>query len=83
MTRTDGAIPQKVRELIPIGVTLTTQCAYCLASHTGAVQLGVARRSWLKSYTFGSKMRAGAAVAHGMLGNKLFQNASQAAVAAA
>src|SRR4030088_2678440 len=36
--RSDGAIPQKYRELIAIGVSLTTQCPYCLDAHTASAK---------------------------------------------
>jgi AhpD family alkylhydroperoxidase len=32
--REDGAIPRKYRELIALGVALTTQCSYCIDVHT-------------------------------------------------
>ena len=32
--RADGAIPRKYRELIALGVAFTTQCAYCIDTHT-------------------------------------------------
>ena len=31
----DGAIPAKYKELIAIGVALTTQCPYCIDIHSG------------------------------------------------
>jgi alkylhydroperoxidase/carboxymuconolactone decarboxylase family protein YurZ len=31
----EGAIPVKYKELIVIGVALTTQCAYCIDIHAG------------------------------------------------
>ena len=84
MTRADGAIPQKMRELIAIGVALTTQCAYCLESHTAAaVKLGASKEELAEVVYIASAMRAGAAAAHGMLAMKLFESASQADAAAA
>lgn len=32
--RVGGAIPAKYRELVSLGVALTTQCGYCLHAHT-------------------------------------------------
>src|SRR5262249_23535893 len=32
--RGEGAIPRKYRELIALGVALTTQCSYCIDVHT-------------------------------------------------
>ena len=31
--RTDGAIPQKYRELIAVAVAVTTQCRHCIEHH--------------------------------------------------
>ena len=32
--REDGVIPRKYRELIALGTAFTTQCAYCIDTHT-------------------------------------------------
>jgi AhpD family alkylhydroperoxidase len=79
MGRTDGAIPQKTRELIALGVALTTQCAYCLETHTAAaVKLGASKEELAEVVYIASAMRAGAAAAHGMLAMKLFETAVKA-----
>jgi len=36
--REDGAIPRKYRELIALGVALTTQCPYCIEAHVKAAK---------------------------------------------
>lgn len=78
MMRADGAIPQKTRELIALGVALTTQCAYCLETHTAAaVKLGATKEELAEVVYITSAMRAGAAAAHGMLAMKLFTAAGQ------
>ncbi len=71
--RTDGAIPQKYRELIALGVALTTQCPYCLDVHTGNAKRAGATREELVEVTFiAAALRAGAAATHGALALKLF-----------
>jgi AhpD family alkylhydroperoxidase len=71
--RTDGAIPQKYRELIAIGVALTTQCPYCLDVHTAnARKAGASREELAETVHIAAALRAGAAVTHGLLALKLF-----------
>ncbi len=65
-------IPLKYRELIALGVALTTQCAYCIDGHSnnavkaGATQAELAETAWVAA-----ALRAGAAYAHGRLAFKL------------
>jgi AhpD family alkylhydroperoxidase len=74
--RTDGAVPQKYRELIAIAVALTTQCPYCLDVHTGAAKkAGATREEIAETVHVASALRAGAALTHGLLALKLFDNA--------
>lgn len=71
--RTDGAIPQKYRELIAIGVALTTQCPYCLDVHTAnARKAGATREELAETVHIAAALRAGAALTHGLLALKLF-----------
>jgi AhpD family alkylhydroperoxidase len=72
--RTDGAIPQKYRELIALGVALTTQCPYCLDVHTANAKKAGASREEIAEVAFiTAALRAGAAVTHGTLALKLFE----------
>ncbi|HTJ25378.1 MAG TPA: carboxymuconolactone decarboxylase family protein [Candidatus Limnocylindria bacterium] len=72
--RTDGAIPQKYRELIALGVALTTQCPYCLDVHTAnAKKAGATREEVAETAFIAAALRAGAAVTHGTLALKLFE----------
>jgi AhpD family alkylhydroperoxidase len=74
--RTDGAIPQKYRELIAIGVALTTQCPYCLDVHTGnAKKAGATREELAETVHIAAALRAGAALTHGLLALKLYDQA--------
>jgi AhpD family alkylhydroperoxidase len=71
--RTDGAVPPKYRELIALGVALTTQCPYCLDVHTGnARKAGASEAELAETVFIAAALRAGAAVTHGALALKLF-----------
>jgi AhpD family alkylhydroperoxidase len=76
--RTDGAIPPKVRELIALGVALTTQCPYCLETHTAAARrLGATKEELAEVVYITSALCAGAAAAHGLLAMKLYEHAAE------
>jgi AhpD family alkylhydroperoxidase len=76
--RTDGAIPLKYRELIALGVALTTQCPYCLDVHTGnARKAGATREELAEVVHIAAALRAGAALTHGLLALKLFDHAAE------
>lgn len=63
----DGQIPTKYRELIAIGVALTTQCEMCLDSHVAAAVAAGATEQEIAETTFvTAALRAGAAYTHGM-----------------
>jgi len=55
--REDGAIPRKYRELIALGIALTTQCPYCLDVHTRA-----AKRAGASREEIAEAVRSGVAV---------------------
>ena len=72
----DGTIPVKYRELIAIGVALTTQCPYCLDVHTAnAKKAGATREELAETVHISAALRAGAALTHGLLALKLFDKA--------
>jgi AhpD family alkylhydroperoxidase len=76
VSREDGAIPRKYRELIALGVALTTQCPYCLDVHTrGAKRAGATREEIAEVAFLAAALRAGAAATHGTLALKLFDQA--------
>src|SRR4051794_25669385 len=69
----DGKIPRKYRELIALAVAFTTQCPYCLDVHTrGAKRAGATREEVAETAFLAAALRAGAAVTHGTLALKLF-----------
>lgn len=76
--RTDGVIPEKYRELISIAVALTTQCSYCIDAHSkNAVKAGATREEIAETVFIAAALRAGAAVGHGLLAMRLFDEASK------
>ena len=77
--REDGAIPRKYRELIALAVACTTQCPYCLDVHTrNAKRAGATRQEVAEAAMLAAALRAGAAVTHGALAVKLFDQAATA-----
>jgi len=75
--REDGAIPRKYRELIALAVACTTQCPYCLDVHTrNAARAGASREEVAEASMLAAALRAGAAVTHGALAVKLFDQAN-------
>ena len=62
----DGVIPAKTKELIALGVALTTQCPYCLEIHTKrAKTAGCSEAEIAETVLVAAALRAGAAVTHG------------------
>ena len=71
--RQDGAIPRKYRELIALGVALTTQCAYCIDVHTRhAREHGVTREELAEAAFIAAAVRAGGTLAHSLMALRLF-----------
>src|SRR6187431_3090486 len=61
----DGAIPVKYKELIAVGVALTTQCPYCIEIHSGnARRAGATDTELAEAAMVAAALRAGAAVTH-------------------
>jgi AhpD family alkylhydroperoxidase len=74
--REGGAIPKKYRELIALAVACTTQCPYCLDVHSrGAKRAGATREEIAETSLIAAALRAGAAVTHGTLALKLYDQA--------
>lgn len=62
----DGAIPKKYKELIALGVALTTQCPYCLEIHRKqAIAAGATEAELAETVFVAVALRAGAAITHG------------------
>ena len=76
VAREDGAIPRKYRELIALGVALTTQCPYCIEVHVKAAKAAGATREEITEATFiAAALRAGGAATHGAMALKLYDQA--------
>ena len=61
----DGAIPVKYKELIALGVALTTQCTYCLDLHKkNAIAAGATAEEISEAAFVAAAIRAGGAVTH-------------------
>ena len=61
----EGTIPVKYKELIAVGVALTTQCPYCIDVHAGnARKAGATEAELAEAAMVAAALRAGAAVTH-------------------
>ena len=71
--REDGAVPRKYRELIALGVALTTQCPYCIEAHVKAAKgAGASRAEITETSLIAAALRAGGAATHGAMALKLY-----------
>lgn len=62
----EGAIPKKFKELIALGVALTTQCTYCIELHKqAALDAGATQEELAETVHVAAALRAGAAITHG------------------
>jgi AhpD family alkylhydroperoxidase len=78
--RADGAIPRKYRELIALGVALTTQCAYCIDVHTRHARAhGVTREELAEAAFIAAAVRAGGTLAHSLMALRLLDEATDQA----
>jgi AhpD family alkylhydroperoxidase len=61
-----GAIPVKYKELIAVGVALTTQCPYCIEIHrNNAKKAGATEQELAETAIVAAALRAGGAMTHG------------------
>ena len=61
-----GAVPKKYKELLALGVALTTQCSYCLELHKKtAVEAGATEAQIAETIHVAAAIRAGGAITHG------------------
>ena len=73
VSREDGAIPRKYRELIALAVAFTTQCPYCVEAHVkGAKTAGASREEITESSMIAAALRAGGAATHGAMALKFY-----------
>ena len=65
-------IPLKFRELIALAVGITTQCVYCIDSHSkAAVKAGASETELAETAWVATAIRAGGSYTHGRLAFKL------------
>src|SRR5690349_15427993 len=61
-----GVVPLKYKELIAVGVALTTQCPYCVDIHSKrAKQAGATEQELAEATLIAAALRAGGAITHG------------------
>ena len=73
VSREDGAIPRKYRELIALAVACTTQCPYCIEVHVKAAKAaGASREEITESSLLAAALRAGGAATHGAMALKFY-----------
>jgi len=76
VSREDGCIPRKYRELIALAVACTTQCPYCIQVHSkGAKAAGASREEIAESSLLAAALRAGGAATHGLMALKFYDQA--------
>jgi AhpD family alkylhydroperoxidase len=64
----DGALPEKTKQLIAVAVAHTTQCPYCIRGHTRAAQRkGASEQEIMEAIWVAAEMRAGGAYAHALV----------------
>lgn len=65
---TAGALDAKTKQLLAVAVAHTTQCPYCIRSHTkGALRAGATQQEIVEAMWVAAEMRAGAAVSHAVI----------------
>lgn len=61
-----GVVPLKYKELIAVGVALTTQCPYCIEIHAGKARKAGATEQEIAEVTLiAAALKAGGAMTHG------------------
>lgn len=64
-------IPLKYRELMALAVGITTQCVYCIETHSkNATKAGASKAELAEAAWVATAIRAGGGYAHGRLGFK-------------
>ena len=63
-----GALDEKTKQLIALGISHVTQCANCIKGHTKTAKLkGATNEQMMEAIWVAAEMRAGAAYAHGTI----------------
>jgi AhpD family alkylhydroperoxidase len=70
----DGALPNRTKELIALGIAHITQCAWCIDAHTkNAANAGASDEEIAETTFVAMAMAAGAAWSHGGLALQCLQ----------
>ena len=78
VSRDNGAIPRKYRELIAIAVSATTQCAYCMEAHAKAAHAaGATHEEAVEASLIAAALLAGGAATHGAMALKFFDKQAE------
>jgi AhpD family alkylhydroperoxidase len=65
-SKDSGNIDLATRELIAVGVAVTTQCPYCIADHSKrAIKAGASKSDVAEAVMVASVVRAGGGITHG------------------
>ena len=64
----EGALSTRIKQLVAVAVAHTTQCPYCIRSHTAAaLNAGATEEQIMEAIWVAAEMRAGGAYAHSAL----------------
>lgn len=67
-TFAEGALPSVTKQLIAVAVAHTTQCPYCIKSHTkAALRHGATKEQIMEAIWVAAEMRSGGAYAHSVI----------------
>ena len=72
---TEGALPEKTKQLIAVAVAHVTQCPYCIDGHTKqARRKGASPEEVMEAIWVAAEMRAGGAYAHAAVALRAMEN---------
>lgn len=76
VSRQDGKIPWKMRELIALAVAHTTQCPYCIEVHAkGARKAGASKEEVAEAIFVAAAIRSSGAAAHSPMALRFYDEA--------
>jgi AhpD family alkylhydroperoxidase len=76
VSRKDGKVPVKYRELIAVAVAHTTQCPYCIEVHTKAAKkAGASKEEVTEAIFVAAAIRSSGAAAHGSMAMRFYDEA--------
>lgn len=65
-SKNSGNLDLATRELIAVGVAVTTQCSYCIADHAKrAIKAGASKSDVAEAVMIATALRAGGGITHG------------------